>query len=919
MKILNALQIKDNPLDKNDRISKSLTQPLQFISKHDKDEQWYMDNTDWWEDQGIRQIMRNSKKNLRNQRLARGIIDMNDYVPEDDNEYGDYIDVLMNKEQEVPTQLQFFPIIPIVINILSAEFASRNSKLTFIANDRIGYNEMLDVKKKMIEENLIAVESQKLAELLISRGIQPETDEFEEQLNPENIKSLPQIQSIMNKDYQSIVAIWAQEQKNVDEERFKMRELEIVGFRSFLEIQSELWHFKMNEDDYNVELWDPVLSFCNKSPNELFVSQSHVAGTIKFLSVADVIDSLGYLMNDKQIESLENEMASQHNHQYTLAGNRVENMYDSTKTRAANMEGPSLAMRQYESFAVDFLDNPELANELFSQNNTASFHINDKVRVAYVYWKTQRKLYHLTKKTESGEFIQRIVDEDYVVMDNPIYDELMSDDKNAEHLVYGDHLEPLYINEVVGSIKISKGKSSNYNRTSDFEPIYIGIDAKKPGRLKYQLKGENSLYGCRIPVEGRFGSTSTHNSTNIVDLMAPNQINFTLVNNQITDILIGDLGPVAMIDQNALPKNSMGDDWGPNNYARAYQSMKIHQLLPLDTSMRNTEGQTNFNNYGVLNLDQTNRLLGRINLAVHFKQQAMESIGITPQRMGIIQRDETATGVQAATSGSFTQTEMYFIEHSDWLMPRVHEMRTNIAQYYQATNPSIRLQYLRTNDEQAYFELEGEDLKNLPLRNINVYASTQINVRKLMEEMKNILRSNNQNGASMYDLGSALQADTLAELNVALKNSDQKIQEQQDAQRKHEQDMNQQMIESQEKMKAEEDAKEVEKNRLDRENNIDVALVKASGFPATDVDKDGKDDFLQRLNYLQKNEHFGQKLQLDREKEANKNLQNSQDNSLKREELNTKVNIKNKELQIARENQTRAELEAKKKLSKKTK
>lgn len=910
MKILNALQIADNPLSKDDRISKTLRQPLQFISKHKKDEDWYKDNIDWWEDQGIRQIIRNSKKILRNQRLARGIIDMNDYVPQEDNEYGDYINILIDKENEIPTQLQFFPIIPIVVNILSSEFSSRTSKLTFVANDRIGYNEMLDQKKKMIEETLISIESQKLAELLISRGIDPNSEDFQEQLNPENIKSLPQIQSFINKDFQSTVAIWAQHQKNVDEQKFKMQELETIGFRSFLEIQRELWHFRMLEDDYEVELWEPILSFCNKSPNQLFVSESNVVGNVNFLSTADIIDSYGYIMNEDQLKSLEDESINYHNYNYGMVGNLPENNYDPTKSRAWNMEGSSLAMREYQSFTADFVDNPDLADELFSKENAGDFYIGDKLRVTTLYWKTQRKLFHLTKITENGEFIQRIVDEDFVVVDKPIYDSTISDDISAETLLFGEHLEPLYINEVVGGVKISRGKNTGYRSSMEFNPIYLGINSKKPGRLKYQLKGENSLYGSKIPVEGRFGSTRSHNSTNIVDLMAPNQINFNLVNNQITDILIGEIGPVGMIDQNALPKNSMGDDWGPNNYARAYQSMKMHKLLPLDTSIRNTEGAVNFNNYGLLNLDETNRLAGRINLAVHFKQQALEAVGITPQRMGIIQRDETATGVQAATSGSYTQTEMYFIEHSDWLMPRVHEMRTNIAQYYHAENPSVRLQYLTTNDEKVYFEMETD---NLDLRNINVYCTTQVNIRKMMEQMKQLLVTNNQNGASLYDLGSALQADTLAELNVALKNTDQKIQEQQNAQMQHEQQMNDAKIQADKEAEEAERAFDAEQAELNRQRDIQVASIRAAGYPASDVNKDGQDDYLQRLNYLQKEDQFFQKLQLEREKEANKNLQQTQTANLKREELNTRKQIAEKQLQVARENKNKYDTKNKKK------
>ena len=73
-----------------------------------------------------------------------------------------------------------------------------------------------------------------------------------------------------------------------------------------------------------------------------------------------------------------------------------------------------------------------------------------------------------------------------------------------------------------------------------------------------------------------------------------------MVNNQIADILVDELGTVIMFDQNALPRHSMGEDWGKGNYAKAYVAMKDFQMLPLDTSITNTENATNFNHYQVL-------------------------------------------------------------------------------------------------------------------------------------------------------------------------------------------------------------------------------------------------------------------------------------------------------------------------------
>ena len=59
------------------------------------------------------------------------------------------------------------------------------------------------------------------------------------------------------------------------------------------------------EDDYKVELWNPVLTFYQKSPDTRYISDSNYAGKCEMKTISDVIDDYGYLMSKKQLESLE--------------------------------------------------------------------------------------------------------------------------------------------------------------------------------------------------------------------------------------------------------------------------------------------------------------------------------------------------------------------------------------------------------------------------------------------------------------------------------------------------------------------------------------------------------------------------------------------------------------------------------------
>ena len=304
MKVFNALQLKNGAKGEGYPTSSSLTQPIQFLPAKKKDDDWYAWNIDWLELQGLEFLRHNARKLLKNYKLAKGIIDKTDYIVADDNEQRELIDVL-TKEDESALELKFYPIIPNVVNVLTGEFSKRYSKVQFRAVDDLSYNEMLEQKRAMIEENLLADAQSKLLARMLEMGADPESEEFQQQMSPENLKTLPEIEDFFSKDYRSLVEEWASHQLNVDEERFKMQELEERAFRDMLITDREFWHFKMMEDDYDVELWNPVLTFYQKSPDTRYIADSNYAGKVDLMTVADVIDKYGYLMTEAQLHSLQ--------------------------------------------------------------------------------------------------------------------------------------------------------------------------------------------------------------------------------------------------------------------------------------------------------------------------------------------------------------------------------------------------------------------------------------------------------------------------------------------------------------------------------------------------------------------------------------------------------------------------------------
>jgi hypothetical protein len=906
MKLYNALDLKKGAKAEGYQATSSLTQPVQFLPQKDKDDDWAAWNIDWLEIQGVEFLRVNARKLLKNYKLAKGIIDKTDYIVSDDNDYADMLDVL-TKENESALELKFYPIIPNVINVLCGEFSKRYNGIQFRAVDDTSYNEMLEQKRALIEQNLLADAESKLIAKMIEMGLDPQSEEAQKSLAPENIKSLPEIEDFFRKDYRSLVEEWASHQYKVDEERFKMQELEERAFRDMLITDREFWHFKMLEDDYDVELWNPVLTFYHKSPDSRYISEGNFVGQIDLMTAADVVDKYGYLMTEEQLVSLQNIYPAK-SALYQVNGYQNDgSYYDPTKSHEWNTNSPGL---DYRRFVSNWTNDPAIGGDILSSilkegDDISTWGERYLMRVCTTYWKTQRKLGHLTKITPEGEVIQEIIDETFKVTEKPIYDTSMFKNKTKENLIEGEHIEWIWINEVWGGVKIGPNLPAFWrsNVSNNINPIYLGINRKKPGRIPFQFKGSQTLYGCKLPVEGRVFSDRNTKSTSLVDLMKAYQIGYNMVNNQIADILVDELGTVIMFDQNALPRHSMGEDWGKGNYAKAFVAMKNFQMLPLDTSITNTENPLSFQHYQTLNLEQTNRLMTRIQLSNYFKQQAFDSIGINPQRLGAPIGQETATGVTQALNQSYAQTEIYFNQHSDYLMPRVHQMRTDLAQFYQSSNPSVRLSYITSEAEKVNFTINGTQLL---LRDFNIFATTKTNHRAVLEQLKQLAIQNNTAGASIYDLGNIIKSESMAEITSALKSSEEKQNEIRERTMENQRQMQEQQLQARAQENQEKINFETTENEKNRQKDILIAEIRSAAFGSgQDVNKNMISDYKDAMTDIRKTTEYQEQMNFKREENAVKSGIERDKLNVEKERLNTQREVAQTQLEIARENKNK--------------
>jgi murein DD-endopeptidase MepM/ murein hydrolase activator NlpD len=192
------------------------------------------------------------------------------------------------------------------------------------------------------------------------------------------------------------------------------------------------------------------------------------------------------------------------------------------------------------------------------------------------------------------------------------------------------------------------------------------------------------------------------------------------------------------------------------------------------------------------------------------------------------------------------------------------------------------------------------------LRDLNIFCTTTANQRAILEQLKQMAMQNNTTGASIYDLGKIVQADSIAEVNTALKSSDQKQQEAKQQEAQSAQQLQQEQLASAEKQKQMEIQAAAERDDKMIQKDITVAEIRSAGYGAMqDINKNQMSDYADAMKDIKETEQYQSQMQLQREKQTNENYRENQKIDIDRQKLQVQREIADKQLQIARENKNK--------------
>ncbi|HMT54256.1 MAG TPA: hypothetical protein PKC06_13465 [Saprospiraceae bacterium] len=856
-------------------------QPPQALPSDKKDELWKRANMDWME-QLLKGFLPEKRSRLiKNYNVAQGVIDVEDYIDTDLNVYKNIFDgvetamedSLLADSDIIADDLKFYPIVPSIINVLTGELLKKFDHIKVKAVDEYSANEALEYKKQLMLQYLQQKAQAKIAQQLESQGISQDSPEFQEQMQQavQQAMSIPEIQKFMNRNYKNNYEEWANRILEQSELKHRLKEKEIELFKHQLIADEAYSEIRIDDNDIEVINWNPYDTLVIKPKHVKYTSDADLVSRQYWTTIHDVVS--------KYRDKIDKALIEKYNTPLGVTPTFSERRLQPDDNQSLMLNEKKLIAFKYMMGGIE-LD------------------ASSKVLVTEGYWMSRRRLAKLTAIYE-GVRIEKIVDDTFKITIKPVYDK----DKN---LIAGEELEYFYapqvwkgakLNFAYGSVPSTVVNENEYldksifgKKTDDLNAdvnrgwIYIDVEP-----LEYQFTDEHQPFKPKIPVVGCDGFEKNMNvgKLSLIDKTKALQVMYNGFMNEIDKFAKTEIGLFYIMDQRLIPQQSLDGTWGKYNWLKFIMTAKDSGLGVVDNSASNLEGNPAMQQPSVVNLLNNDRFKSRIELANYCEQQIMKVIGISPQRMGSINSQETATGVNQAINNSYSQTELYFYNHTN-LMRELKSMILDAEKYIESKKPISRVNYLNSDVENVLFEIDTEDLL---LRRFNIFLTNSTDSQRVLEQLRQLAIQNNTSGASMLDLATIIESSNVREIKDTLAASLQNFQKQEEAKRQHEQQMLQQQLEAQAAEKEKERQFIADQNERNRLKDMYIADVKATGMSReNDIDQSGINDALEVSRF-----------NLEQEKSYSDILNKEQDRNMKQKEYQSKAAIEKEKVNLKKQ------------------
>lgn len=539
--------------------------------------------------------------------------------------------------------------------------------------------------------------------------------------------------------------------------------------------------------------------------------------------------------------------------------------------RPSNDMGDKDPVDNFGGIKMHIYDNP-----LFDQKSRHS------INVWHCCWKSFKKIFYVTYMDETGTPQVEIADESYK--------------KTGQEI----DVTPDWIIEVW----------EGYRAGSD---LYFGIQP-----LEYQHVSIDNPNSQKLPYTGAIYSNTNSKPRSLVSILKPLQYMYIVLWYRLELAIARDKGKVVNMDITQIPKSM---NITPDRWMHYLSSVGVNFINPYEEGW-NVPGReggkpATFNQITSLDLTMSNVIAEYIQLMDKIEMLAGTISGITEQREGAISSNELVGNVERSVVQSSHITEPLFWVHNQCKKHALNMLLDTAKGAWSQTGKK-KLSYIFDNGERAYVDIQDKFF----YEDMDVFVSDTSKDMENIQKLQQLIQPAMQNGASLLEAAEVLTNDNFNIIKQKLKEmqerQEQAMQQQQQAEQEQAVQLQQMQNEQrQQELMLEEAKMELERYRIDADNQTKIAVAEISAYRGTE-DKDANnngipdpmeiakdatqqrkiasDEYTKRYEARQKREIEDQKIELEKQRMKHEmDLQKQKDKSAEqRERIKARAAIRNK-------------------------
>src|SRR6478609_2119673 len=840
--------------------------PDQFKTEKEKeDESWIKNTMDYFANKAYAEYVKNRDTFVKNYDLVKGILRPEDFYQEP--QVKSFTEMLTS-ELELPAYVKHYSIMTTPINELVGEISKRPDGIKVKAFDDDSKAEELEFKTGILQQYIISEAKQGIVEKAAMAGEELDDEEIQ-QLTLDEVKD--ELDS-----YTSVAEKWANHVITCIKAELNAKEMSEDAFRDMMISAREYYHIyeDNSKTGFNLEVANPKNTWFLTTPDRKYISDStgrsrgsYAAGTVQVMELSEIIETFPDLTKD-EIDHLRSSLQD-----YGLINVRESNLGNPDAI-------PGIDSVMYDTFDPLVLqtrmiiesemkeNNDGLKDFLGLTSNVSSF--GYKYVVVRAYWISKRKIGKLIYEDKLGNEQSMLVDENYKKGTIPT------------------------------EISLEWGWVNQW-----YQGLKIGPDI-------YHIKPYKLLDYC--PLIGINYEIKNTEAKSLVDMMKPFQVLYNVCMNQLYRLLEKEIGNVASVNIRRVPRVKDGD--AQDDIDIWEMEARERGIMFDDDSPENTKAPVSNQSVAKnIDLTRTQEMQARYNMAVQFKNECWELIGMSKQRLGSVTASESATGTNAAITQSYSQTEPLFAAH-EYVLLQVYQAIVDASLYVESQKPQSTLSYITSKGESAFVQVNGSDLK---ARDLKVFTTNRPEDKEMFKELRALAQPAMQNGASLYDIIDLYSTDSVRQMKKIFKNLKERqegMQNQQLQQKQQELEQNSQIAQAQlqqaQQQHEEQIAHDDYQKELDRISKEKIAIIQATGFgkvESEDINQNNIPDVLETQKFAHEQEIAAKDYQLKLADIANKNKQEQDRAALDREKLGVEKQKMINDLKIAKLKETKNTLQ----------